>query len=363
MSSSPVAYMAKNHDEIKNKGIDNKNDAAKNDAAKSNHVKMHAESNSESDFFYEKEIVRQDFPDVLGQEYVKHQLKSAILTRRHVLIVGQPGIGKTTIVKSLAHILPKRKKMNEKTGKEELVDSVFVRVQGSPDLTAEDLIGDIDPIKAIKYGPLSIEAFTPGKIFKADGGILFFDEVNRCSEKLQNALLQALEERKVTIGSYDVDMDANFIFIGTMNPEEVSTEPLSDVFLDRFDVIYMEPPDKQKVEEEIVLLKGKKLVEFPRDLLGLSIAFIRSMRESQDLEKKPSVRASLGIYERAQSNAYLDGRSVVMQEDVQDALISVLSHRVRLKPSLKYLKSTTDYLREQFTDFCEQNNLTSSGSR
>ncbi|MGV8168912.1 MAG: AAA family ATPase [Candidatus Nanoarchaeia archaeon] len=317
----------------------------------------------EQDFFYEKEIVKQDFPGVLGQEEVKHQLKSVILMRRHVLIVGQPGIGKTTLVKSIASMLPKKKVVDKKTGKEELVSPVFVRVQGSPDLTAEDLIGDIDPIKAIKFGPLSIEAFTPGKIFKADGGILFFDEVNRCSEKLQNALLQALEERKVTIGSYDVDMNADFIFVGTMNPEEASTEPLSDVFLDRFDVIFMEPPNKQAVEEQIVLLKGRKLVEFPKELLSGTIAFIRAMRENPDLEKKPSVRASLGIYERAQANAYLDGRSFVDLEDVNDALTSVLSHRIRLKPSLKYLKSTTDYLREQFSEFCEQNNLGKGGSR
>jgi len=153
---------------------------------------------------------------IQGQEPAKHQLKSALLARRNVIIVGPPGVGKTTIARSVADVLP---------------DQTFVRVQGSPDLTAEDLIGDIDPLKALEFGPQSSEAFTPGKLFKADKGVLFFDEVNRCTEKLQNALLQALEEKSVTIGSYDVPLPAEFLFIGTMNPEDSSTEKLSDVDL------------------------------------------------------------------------------------------------------------------------------------
>lgn len=298
------------------------------------------------EFSFEKSIIEKEFEDVLGQDEVKKQLRSAILMRRHTIIVGPPGIGKTTLARNLAKLLGKKME----NGKE--VEPPFIRVQGSPDLTAEDLIGDIDPIKAIEYGPLSIEAFTPGKIFKADKGILFFDEVNRCSEKLQNALLQALEERRVTIGSYDVDLEADFIFIGTMNPEELSTEPLSDVFLDRFDMIYMNPPETQELEEKIVRLSGKKLVEFPDNLLSSAIHFIRLLRKSKDLEKHPSVRASLGIYERAQSNAFLDKREEVELKDINDAMVSVLSHRIRLKPSLKYLKGAADYVGEQFSEFC-----------
>jgi magnesium chelatase subunit I len=299
---------------------------------------------------FEKNLVKQDIKEVLGQEEVKKQLKSAILMRRHVILVGPPGIGKTTLVKGIANILPDVEK-KDTDGNTHKSKAPFIRVQGSPDLTAEDLIGDIDPVKALKFGVMSNEAFNPGKIFKADKGILFFDEVNRCSEKLQNTLLQVLEEGRVTIGSYDLDFDANFIFIGTMNPEEASTEPLSDVFLDRFDLIYMSPPETLEIEKDIVKISGKKIVEFPDSLLTKSVQFIRLLRQSDDLEKHPSVRATIGIYERSQSNAYLSEKTKVDAKDVFDAMVSVLSHRIRLKPSLKYLKSTTEFLREEFKEY------------
>ena len=153
--------------------------------------------------------------DILGQEDAKRGVKSALLMNRHIIIVGAPGIGKTTLAKNIAKLLPDIDVVegcsyhctpNEpicpscKQDKKHKVVKLqgikrFIRIQGSPDLTVEDLLGDIDPIKALKFGPLSLEAFTPGKIFKANNGILFFDELNRCPEKLQNALLQVLEEK------------------------------------------------------------------------------------------------------------------------------------------------------------------------
>jgi Mg-chelatase subunit ChlI len=320
-----------------------------------------------------KKIVDEQFMDIIGQERAKKDLKSALLMDRHIVLVGNPGIGKTTLAKNVARILPDIKvndcgfnctpdrpicpecKNNAGKIKTKLIDGEerFVRVQGSPDLTAEDLLGDIDPIKAMKFGPLSIEAFTPGKIFRANNGILFFDEINRCSEKLQNALLQVLEEKRVTIGSYNIDFPAEFVFIGTMNPEDTSTEPLSDVFLDRFDMIYMTYPETLDIEKKIVLLKGKKIdeVTFSEELLNSTIHFIRTLRDDANVEKKPSVRASLGIYERAQAMAYLSKDKVVTNEHVKEVMLSVLSHRIKLKPSIKYLETPEKYLEEEFQKF------------
>tara|TARA_Y100000031_G_C8236541_1_gene393528 strand:- start:1725 stop:2657 length:933 start_codon:yes stop_codon:yes gene_type:complete len=279
---------------------------------------------------------KDSFTDILGQDKVKTAVKSALLADRHIIFVGPPGIGKTTLAKNMAHALGKK--------------TPFVRVQGSPDLTVEDLLGDIDPIKALKYGPLSIEAFTKGKIFKADKGILFFDELNRCPEKVQNALLQVLEEKKATIGSYDVDFGIDFVFLGTMNPEDTSTEKLSDVLLDRFDLIYMHYPENTDIEKEIVIKKGKKFdeIKVSDKLLELMVYFIRLLREDKNLEKKPSVRASLGLYERTQSNALLHGRSKVEFEDIKEVIVSVLAHRIKLKPSVKYLQTPEDYIKHQF---------------
>jgi len=333
---------------------------------------------------FQKVFLQADpFEDILGQERTKKQLKSAILMDRHVIVFGPPGIGKTTIARNIARLLPtltlndctyhcdpknplcpeckqKKQKTIKVSGEER-----FIRVQGSPDLTAEDLLGDIDPVKALQFGPTSIQAFTPGKIFRANQGILFFDEVNRCPEKIQNALLQVLEEGQATLGAYTVELPADFIFIGTMNPEETSaTEKLSDVFMDRFDIVHMGYPEKIELEQKIVLDKGKKLaLTFEDDLLSLGILFVRSLRDHKNILKKPSVRASIGIYERAQANAFLDKRKTVLPEDVAEAIISVLAHRIELKPSVKYLQSNEDFIKEQFDAFASQHPELDGGGR
>ncbi len=321
------------------------------------------------------------FSTIFGQDCAKKEIKSALIMGRHIIIIGPPGVGKTTIAKSIANLLPDIKLLDcsyhcnpenpicpaclIKKPKDKIFKGTdrFVRVQGSPDLTAEDLLGDIDPAAALKFGPQSIEAFSPGKIFKANQGVLFFDELNRCPEKIQNSLLQVLEEGFVTIGPYTIDFPSNFLFIGTMNPEETAaTEKLSDVFLDRFDVVHMYYPESTKIETDIVLTKSEKLdIDFPKNLLTASIEFVRLVREHKDVLKKPGVRASIGLFERAQANAFLADRKKVNVTDLAEAVISVLSHRIELKPSVKFLQTTEEFLSALFNTFSKSKKDLQSG--
>ncbi len=330
-----------------------------------------------------KDLSQENFSSIIGLEDIKKQLKSALLLNRHVVLVGGPGMGKTTLVRDLAkslepqelntcefHCDPKNPvcpSCREAKSKGESIptkvysgDELFVRVQGSPDLTVEDLIGDIDPVKAIKFGPLSSQAFTPGKIFKANNGILFFDELNRCSQRLQNALLQVLEENKVTIGSFDLDIPVNLLFIGTMNPQDTNTEELSDVLLDRFDLIYVHYPATQKEEEEIVKNNSQNILPFPEELYSGMIKFVRDLRINPDVERVPSVRASIGLFERSQAIAKLNNHDKVHALDIMESLTSVLAHRIKLKPSIAYTKSPEAFLQESFSEFCEESGFSLS---
>jgi len=315
------------------------------------------------------------FDSIIGQENAKRQILSSLISGRNILIIGPPGTGKTTLAKNIAKLLPEidfpdgiplwayeefpfvseeyRKKWKEGPFIKIRGEDRFIRIQGSYDLSVEDLIGDIDPSKALKYGIHSLESFIPGKIFRAHHGVLFFDEINRAPPKVQNSLLELLEEKKITIGTYEFQIPLDIIFIATMNPENYyGTEKISDVLLDRFDIINLDYPKDIEEEKKIILKYGKNLdVNFPEKLLELTIEFIQKLRKDDKLEKKPSVRSSIGVYEKAQALAIIDKKENVEIQHIFESLLSILPHRIRLKPSYKMEINEEEYIRNQWNSF------------
>ena len=228
----------------------------------------------------------------------------------------------------------------------------FVRIQGSPDLTAEDLLGDIDPTKAFKFGPHDYRAFTPGKLLKGNRGIVFFDELNRVPEKLQNALLQVLEERIATIGPYDVDYASNFIMLATMNPREhAGVEELSDVLLDRFDIVRMGYPETPERERQILIKYGLKTdgIEIPDEVIDAIVKLVRATREEpwdKELDQGASARAGLSLYEKVQTIALLNKRKTAAIDDVRSMAVSSMGSRVKPSPESKFYDDALGLIQE-----------------
>ncbi|UCH36378.1 MAG: MoxR family ATPase [Armatimonadota bacterium] len=274
---------------------------------------------------------------VLGQEEVVAHIMTALLARGHVLLEGVPGIAKTLLSRAVARC----------------VGADFKRVQCTPDLMPADVTGtNVFDIQARTFRLVKGPVFT---------NVLLVDEVNRTPPKTQSALLQAMQERCVTIDGVDHPLDGVFFVMATQNPIEYEgTYPLPEAQLDRFlmkvHVGYPEPAAEQDilrlhlrgvdpqdldsagVQQLIGLAEieaaGEELARqtVRDDMIAYIAALAQRTRESPHTVLGASPRAAVALLRCAQIRAAAEGRDFVTPDDVQDMAHPVLRHRIILKP-------------------------------
>ncbi len=276
---------------------------------------------------------------IVGQHHMIERLMIGLLTRGHVLLEGLPGLAKTLAIKTLSNA----------------VDSKFSRIQFTPDLLPADIIG------TMIYNPSKNEfSVRKGPIF---ANFILADEINRAPAKVQSALLEAMQERQVTIGSETFKLEEPFLVLATQNPiEQEGTYPLPEAQVDRFMLkVKITYPEKEE-EREIIRrsLSGETEdkvhpVVHPGDILRarksvqriymdekieryiLDIVFATRSPQAYGLHGLEilinyggSPRASIALAQASKAIAFLKRRGYVIPEDVRNVCHDVLRHRIGL---------------------------------
>ncbi len=267
---------------------------------------------------------------IVGKPEVLELAMVAVLCEGHVLIEDVPGIGKTTLAKTLARSL----------------GCSFHRVQCTPDLLPSDITG----IHIFNQKNCEFE-FRPGPVMS---NIVLVDEINRATPRTQSSLLECMEERQVTVDGITMPLPRPFVVLATQNPVELhGTFPLPEAQLDRF-LLKLEMGYPAEAEEDTMLLRFEK--DSPLDNLGAVtsateilelkrhaqevyveeslrhyiLAIIRQTRQNPLIELGASPRASLSLYRAAQALALVKGRDYVIPDDVKQLTFPVLVHRLIL---------------------------------
>lgn len=296
-----------------------------------------AESIQQANEFVER--IKQELSRVVvGQMYMVERLLIGMLTGGHVLLEGVPGLAKTLTVKSLASC----------------IDLDFSRIQFTPDLLPADLIGTmIFDQKSSDFVPRTGPVFT---------NILLADEINRAPAKVQSALLEAMQERQVTIGDTTYPLDDPFLVLATQNPiEQEGTYPLPEAQIDRFMLMIRVGYPTRAEERQIMdlvteqrpapitsvttvedirhaqrVVRGIHLADKLKDYIVDIICSTRDPKAygmenlARYIEFGASPRATIYLNMAAKAHAFLRGHEAVYPEDIKAVAYDVLRHRVSL---------------------------------
>jgi len=267
---------------------------------------------------------------IVGQKEVLEQLLICILADGNALLESNPGLGKTTMVRTVA----------------EVTDLQFSRIQNTPDLMPSDITGT-EIIRETDSGREFV--FEKGPVF---ANVVLADEINRATPKTQAALLEAMQEKQVTAAGDTYELPRPFFILATQNPiDQSGTYALPEAQTDRFMLkLLVDYPDYEE-ERTIVDMytAGKKQVPVKRsltrseiqeiqqlvrempiadDLRDRAVQLVRRTREADDIEFGASPRASMALVQTAKARAFLQGRSHVTGDDIEALAAPVLRHRI-----------------------------------
>jgi MoxR-like ATPase len=265
---------------------------------------------------------------IIGKEKVIQTILTAVLCEGHVLLEDVPGTGKTTLARALSTSL----------------GCSFRRIQFTPDLLPSDVTG----LSWFNQKAQEFE-FRPGPILSQ---VVLADEINRATPRTQSALLEAMQERQVTVDGYTHSLQRPFIVLATQNPVELEgTFPLPEAQLDRFLLrVAIGYPDQKEenailerfrsqdplldlqpvtTSEEIrLLIQERQSVTVEESLRDYIVRIARATRESSEITLGASPRATLAMYQSAQAWAAIHGRKYVLPDDIKLMAPYVLSHRL-----------------------------------